>query len=141
MHCVVDSCIVASNKWMYEEPLLGGAKGKTSGHAQHLDKFLYADDDNRANSSSHRHQQQQDAADLRAAIHQLNSFFAVLWPVCITMICARCVWACAQSSLSHASSHHRADALGITLIIIISLSLSVDVHLSASLPATSTTPT
>jgi hypothetical protein len=59
---------------MYEEPLLdkrvefedGAAPGKT----RHL-------------------QQQDDEEDLGVVIHQLNSFFAVLWPVSTAIICSR----------------------------------------------------
>ncbi|KAG7389083.1 Presenilin-2 [Phytophthora pseudosyringae] len=55
-----------SSSTMYEEPLL----------------------DKRSQVGKERQLQQDETADLGAVIHQLNSFFAVLWPVSIAIICS-----------------------------------------------------
>lgn len=69
---------------MFEEPLLGGKSRKSAGHEQHLQQYLYPNDGDRKQRPV-----DEQPVDLHVVIHQLNSFFAVLWPVCITMICAR----------------------------------------------------
>lgn len=53
----------SSAAWMYSEPLLDAREKED--------------------------EQDAPALDLHAAIRQLNSFFAVLWPVCIAMLSAR----------------------------------------------------
>lgn len=68
---------------MFEEPLLGGKSIKTAGHDQHLQQYLYPND------VAKKTLVDEQPMDLHVVIHQLNSFFAVLWPVCITMLCAR----------------------------------------------------
>lgn len=68
---------------MFEEPLLGGKSSKTAGHEQHLQQYLYPNDGAKTTLVD------EQPMDLHIVIHQLNSFFAVLWPVCITMLCAR----------------------------------------------------
>lgn len=72
---------------MFEEPLLGGKSSKSASHEQHLQQYLYPS----AGASKDDAPVDEQPMDLHVVIHQLNSFFAVLWPVCITMLCARYV--------------------------------------------------
>ncbi|KAL4085592.1 hypothetical protein PRIC1_014928 [Phytophthora ramorum] len=58
-----------SNSTMYEEPLLGKSRDATRGKERQLQQ-----------------EAQEEEIDLGVVIHQLNSFFAVLWPVSIAII-------------------------------------------------------
>jgi hypothetical protein len=61
---------------MYSEPLLGDARDAKQHNLQALD--------------SHP----SDAVSLAAVLHQLDSFYAVLWPVAAAMILTRYCWRC-----------------------------------------------
>lgn len=60
---------------MYEEPL--------------LDKTRVYDDVARGKERQLQQKPRDDAVDLGTVIHQLNSFFAVVWPVSTAIICSR----------------------------------------------------
>ncbi|EGZ05156.1 hypothetical protein PHYSODRAFT_534649 [Phytophthora sojae] len=64
-----------SNSTMYEEPL--------------LDKTRVYDDVARGKERQLQQKPRDDAVDLGTVIHQLNSFFAVVWPVSTAIICSR----------------------------------------------------
>ncbi|POM65726.1 Presenilin-like protein [Phytophthora palmivora] len=61
-----------SNSVMYEEPLLSNRIDDTRGKERNLQQ-----------------ETQDEKIDLGTVIHQLNSFFAVIWPVSIAIICSR----------------------------------------------------
>lgn len=60
---------------MYEEPLLDKSRG--------------FNDSARDKKFQLQQEQKDEEMELEAVIHQLNSFFAVVWPVSISIICSR----------------------------------------------------
>lgn len=82
---------------MYEEPLLQQTRQEEEryGNILHKRSSTPAQQQPPVKHNDGAYTDEKDSVDLGAMIHQLNSYYALLWHVSLTMICARCAHALA----------------------------------------------